>query len=382
MNKEEKIKILQDVIRIQSVNDNELEVAKYYQDLLEKHGIESSLVEYSPTRSNLIAEIKGEKPGKVLIFSGHTDVVTAGDPKDWIHPAFDAVIEDGKMYGRGTTDMKAGLTALVIAMIELKESHSLKSGTVRLVATVGEEIGMLGSKQVTEEGYIDDADAIIVGEPSLGKGKIVTAHKGSIQFEIISHGKAAHSSMPENGINSIQQLVDFIQITNEKFEEAASVAENDKLGRMLNAYTVINGGDQINSIPAITKLRGNGRTIPEVNNDVFLNILNSTIEKMNKEIEGTLELNVMQNNPAVESDFDTDLVQSIRNVSDHPIEAVGMAGATDASNFGRIDKAFDLAIFGPGEMTLAHAVNEYVEIDDYLNFIDTYREVASDYLKE
>ena len=90
----------------------------------------------------------------------------------------------------------------------------------------------------------------------------------------------------------------------------------------------------------------------------------------------------MQNNPAVESDFDTDLVQSIRNVSDHPIEAVGMAGATDASNFGRIDKAFDLAIFGPGEMTLAHAVNEYVEIDDYLNFIDTYREVASDYLKE
>ena len=59
-----------------------------------------------------------------------------------------------------------------------------------------------------------------------------------------------------------------------------------------------------------------------------------------------------------------------------------MAGATDASNFGRIDKAFDLAIFGPGEMTLVHAVNEYVEIDDYLNFIDTYREVASDYLKE
>lgn len=382
MNKEEKIKVLQDVIRIQSVNDNELEVAKYYQDLLEKHGIESSLVEYSPTRSNLIAEIKGEKPGKVLIFSGHTDVVTAGDTKDWIHPPFDAVIEDGKMYGRGTTDMKAGLTALVLAMIELKEGNSLKSGTVRLVATVGEEIGMLGSKQVTEEGYINDADAIIVGEPSLGKGKIVTAHKGSIQFEIISHGEAAHSSMPENGINSIQQLVDFIQVTNKKFEEAASVAENDKLGRMLNAYTVINGGDQINSITAITKLRGNGRTIPEVNNDVFLDILNSTIEKMNKEIEGTLELNVMQNNPAVESDFDTDLVQSIRNVSNYPIEPVGMAGATDASNFGRIDKNFDLAIFGPGEMTLAHAVNEYVEIDDYLNFIDIYREVASDYLKE
>ncbi len=380
MNKEEKISILQDVIRIQSVNDHELEVAKYFQTLLEKYGIDSKLVEYSPTRSNLIAEIKGKNPGKVLILNGHTDVVSAGDPNGWTHPPFDAVIEDGKMYGRGTTDMKAGLTALVLAMIEIKEKQLLKSGTLRFIATVGEEIGMLGSKQMTEEGYLDDADAIIVGEPSLGEGKIVTAHKGSIQFEIISHGKAAHSSMPENGINSIQQLVDFIQITNKKFEEAASVAENEKLGRMLNAYTVINGGDQINSIPAITRLKGNGRTIPEVNNDVFVDILTSTIEEMNQEIEGRLELNLMQNNPAVESDFDTALVQSIKNVSKVPIEPVGMAGATDASNFGRIDKAFDLAIFGPGAMSMAHVVDEYVEVDDYLNFIDIYKNVALDYL--
>lgn len=381
MNKEERIKHLQEVIRIQSENDHELEVAKYYQNLLKEHGIDSQLVEYSPTRSNLIAEVKGEEPGKVLIFSGHMDVVDAGDPSGWTHPPFEGVIEDGKMYGRGTTDMKAGLTALVLAMIELKESGALKKGTVRLVATVGEEIGMLGSKQVTEEGYIDDADGIIIAEPKVDDGKVVTAHKGSVQYEIISHGRAAHSSMPENGVNSIQQLVDFIQITNKKFEEAASVAENEKLGRMLNAYTVINGGDQINSIPAMTKLRGNGRTIPEVDNDVFLDVIRSTIEEMNQEIEGKLELNLMQNNPAVESDFDTDLVQSMSKVSDIPIEGVGMAGATDASNFGRVDKTFDLAIYGPGEMSVAHAVNEYVEVDDYLQFIDFYRDVAADYLK-
>lgn len=381
MNKEERIKHLQEVIRIQSENDHELEVAKYYQNLLKEHGIDSQLVEHSPTRSNLIAEVKGEEPGKVLIFSGHMDVVDAGDPSGWTYPPFEGVIEDGKMYGRGTTDMKAGLTALVLAMIELKESGALKKGTVRLVATVGEEIGMLGSKQVTEEGYIDDADGIIIAEPKVDDGKVVTAHKGSVQYEIISHGRAAHSSMPENGINSIQQLVDFIQITNKKFEEAASVAENEKLGRMLNAYTVINGGDQINSIPAMTKLRGNGRTIPEVDNDVFLDVIRSTIEEMNQEIEGKLELNLMQNNPAVESDFDTDLVQSMSKVSDIPIEGVGMAGATDASNFGRVDKTFDLAIYGPGEMSVAHAVNEYVEVDDYLQFIDFYRDVAADYLK-
>lgn len=380
MEREDKIKILQDVIQIETENDHEIEVAKYYQELFEKNGIESELVEYSPTRSNLVAEIKGEEPGKVLILSGHMDVVAAGDEKDWTYPPFGAVVDDGKMYGRGTTDMKAGLTALVLAMIELKNSGELLKGTIRLVATVGEEIGMLGSKQLTDEGYIDDADGIIVAEPKLATGEIVTAHKGSIQYEIISYGRSAHSSIPEAGINSIQQIVDYIQITNKRFEEAAAVAENDKLGRMLNAYTVIHGGDQINSIPAMTKLRANGRTIPEVGNDVFLDIVNTTIEEMNEKIEGRLELNLLQDNPAVESDFDTDLIQSFRNAADYSIEPVAMAGATDASNFGRIEKDFDLAIYGPGNMESAHALDEYVEIEDYLEFIDLYQKTAIDYL--
>ena len=380
MNKEKKIKILQDVIQIETVNDNEVAVAEYFKNLLNEYGIDSKLVEYSPTRANLVAEIKGEKPGKVLIFNGHSDVVAAGDPKEWTHPPFAGVIEDGKLYGRGATDMKAGLTALALAMIEIKEQDLLKAGTIRFIITVGEEIGMYGSKQMTEEGYVDDADAIIVGEPKMGNGKIVTAHKGSVQYEIVSYGRSAHSSMPELGINSIQQIVDFIPVANEKIAEAASKGENEKLGRMLNAFTVIDGGDQINSIPAITKLKGNGRTVPEVDNEMFLDALNASIDEINNQIEGRLELNIMQNNPAVESDFDTDLIQSFRNVANVEIEPVGMTGATDASNFGRIEKDFDLAIYGPGVMEVAHQVDEYVEIEDYLNFIDLYQRVAQDYL--
>lgn len=380
MIKEEKIKILQDVIQIETVNDNEVAVAEYFKNLLNEYGIDSKLVEYSPTRANLVAEIKGEKPGKVLIFNGHSDVVAAGDPKEWTHPPFAGVIEDGKLYGRGATDMKAGLTALALAMIEIKEQDLLKAGTIRFIITVGEEIGMYGSKQMTEEGYVDDADAIIVGEPKMGNGKIVTAHKGSVQYEIVSYGRSAHSSMPELGINSIQQIVDFIPVANEKIAEAASKGENEKLGRMLNAFTVIDGGDQINSIPAITKLKGNGRTVPEVDNEMFLDALNASIDEINNQIEGRLELNIMQNNPAVESDFDTDLIQSFRNVANVEIEPVGMTGATDASNFGRIEKDFDLAIYGPGVMEVAHQVDEYVEIEDYLNFIDLYQKVAQDYL--
>ncbi len=130
MNKEKKIKILQDVIQIETVNDNEVAVAEYFKNLLNEYGIDSKLVEYSPTRANLVAEIKGEKPGKVLIFNGHSDVVAAGDPEDWTHPPFAGVIEDGKLYGRGATDMKAGLTALALAMIEIKEQDLLKAGSL------------------------------------------------------------------------------------------------------------------------------------------------------------------------------------------------------------------------------------------------------------
>lgn len=380
MNREKKISVLQDVIRIKSENNHETVVAEYFQRLLAEYGIDSELVEYVPGRSNLVAEVKGSQPGKVLAYSGHMDVVAAGDLKEWTYDPYEAEIVDGKIYGRGTTDMKAGLTAMVLALIELKESGKDFKGTLRLVASVGEEIGMYGSKQLTDEGYINDIDAMIIGEPS-GQEALVTAHKGSVQYEVISHGKAAHSSIPETGINSLMQMNEFITKADAKFEAAGKTATNEKLGHMLNVFTVIEGGTQINSVPEQTILKANARTIPECDNQVVLDILNSTIEEINETIEGRLELNVLQNNMAVERPDDSDLVKSIHKVADRVIPDVGLGGATDASNFCRIEKEFDLAIFGPGVGALAHTVNEYVEVDDYLYFCDLYVDVALDYLQ-
>lgn len=220
--RDEKINILADIIKIKSENDNELKVAEYLKKLLEKYDMVSELVEYNKSRSSLVCDLKGKKKGeKLLIISGHMDVVAAGDEKKWTFPHFGAEIHDGKMYGRGTTDMKAGLAALIIAMIELKEEGSDFSGTLRLAATVGEEIGMLGSKQLVEEGYIDGADGFLIAEPS-GRDRIINAHKGSLQYEIISIGKSVHSSMPQAGIDSLQLMVDYINETNKKFEKAFS----------------------------------------------------------------------------------------------------------------------------------------------------------------
>lgn len=379
--RDEKINILADIIKIKSENDNELKVAEYLKKLLEKYDMVSELVEYNKSRSSLICDLKGKKKGeKLLIISGHMDVVAAGDEKEWTFPPFGAEIHNGKMYGRGTTDMKAGLAALIIAMIELKEGGSDFSGTLRLAATVGEEIGMLGSKQLVEEGYIDGADGFLIAEPS-GRDRIINAHKGSLQYEIISIGKSAHSSMPQAGIDSLQLMVDYINETNKKFEKAFSAKKNEQLGRTINVNTVINGGTQINSVAGKTILKANARTVPEVNNDEVIKIIDSVISDLNSKNKGKLQLNILQNNPNAVSSVDNDLVKAILSSVEDDIPVTFLGGATDASNFGRISDKYDLAIFGPGEATLAHTVDEFVEIDEYLEFIDIYKRTIKNYLK-
>lgn len=378
MDKQEKIKILQDVIQLETPNGNEEIVALYYKNLLEAHGIESQLVQYADGRANLVAELKGNEEGKILAVSGHMDVVDAGNPDLWTYPPYGAEIHDGVMYGRGTTDMKAGLTALIIAMIELKESGQDFSGTVRLLACVGEEIGMLGSKQLTDLGYTEDIDGMIIAEPSTPY--YYTKHKGSIQYQVIAHGRAAHSSTPEKGVNTIQLINDFINKTNVKIDEAAATAENDMLGKMLNVFTMIEGGNQINSVPEYTVLSGNARTIPEVGNDVVVGIFNDVIEDINANGQGMLELNLLQNNQYADGDNDSVLVDLIK-VEDPQSENRGLSGATDGSNFTNVDNKFDFVIYGPGRIDSAHTIDESIEVDQYLAFIDKYVNIYKGYLK-
>lgn len=379
-NEKEKLKILADAIKIRTENDNEAKLAKYFQELLKKYGIESKLVHYNPQRASLVCDLDGSMgSGKMLVVSGHLDVVTAGDESEWTYTPFGGEIHDGKMYGRGTTDMKAGLCALIIAMIELKEEGANFKGKIRLAATVGEEVGMYGSKQLVEEGYIDGADGFLIAEPS-SSNRIINAHKGSLQYEIIATGKPAHSSMPEIGIDSIQLMVDYINETNKRFAKAFNEAENKQLGKTLNVNTVIDGGTQINSVAGKTILKANARCVPEVNNDKVVEIIEEVISDLNSKNQGKLELNILQNNPNAVSEKDNDLVKAILNSLDKKIPVEALAGATDASNFGRISDKYDLAIFGPGEASVAHIIDEFVEVDDYLKFIDVYKNTIKNYL--
>ena len=112
---DEKIQMLADIIAIKSVNENEIEVANYLKELFSKYGIESKIVPVTETRVNLIAEIGSGAP--VVGISGHMDVVSAGDEAEWASDPFALTERDGKLFGRGTNDMKAGVLNLALTMI-------------------------------------------------------------------------------------------------------------------------------------------------------------------------------------------------------------------------------------------------------------------------
>lgn len=378
MERERKIQILKDIVNIDSTNGHEEQVANYLQKLFAEYGIESEKVQYDVDRASLVSEI-GSNDGKVLAFSGHMDVVDAGDVSKWKFPPFEAAEHEGKIYGRGATDMKSGLAAMIIAMIELHEEKQKLNGKIRLLATVGEEVGELGAEQLTQKGYADDLDGLIIGEPS--GHRIVYAHKGSINYTVKSTGKNAHSSMPEFGVNAIDNLLLFYNEV-EKFVKSID-ATNEILGDFIHNVTVIDGGNQVNSIPEKAQLQGNIRSIPEMDNETVKQVLVKIINKLNKQENMKLELIFDYDKQPVFSDKNSDLVHIAKSVASdivkEEIPLLGISGTTDAAEFTKAKKEFPVIIFGPGNET-PHQVNENVSIENYLEMVDVYKRIATEFL--
>lgn len=409
MNQQTYINMLQDVIQIQSENGNEEAVAKYYQDVLNDHGIDSKLITYSEGRSSLVAEIANGE-GKVLVLSGHMDVVSSGDKDQWTHPPFSGDVEDGIIWGRGASDMKSGLTALVIAFIKLKESGRFK-GTIRLLATVGEEIGELGSTQLTSLGYLDDVDAVLIGEPcNLG---VVYAHKGSLNYKVVSKGIAAHSSTPDLGENAIDYLLTAMTMISERIAQQAEQVENPVLGKTFHNITLLSGGSQVNSIPDRAMFEANARTIPEYDNEAVMATVEAVLEELNQIKCVDLEAVITANQPPVETTPDSQLVQTILQVANRhaslkpqfliqqmndvlgkdmlsedmassvfdSVQPMVVSGTTDAAQFVRANAHLEVAVYGPGMPTLNHKIDERLPLSQYLDFIEVYQEVIHEYLQ-
>ncbi|HII1628537.1 TPA: ArgE/DapE family deacylase [Staphylococcus aureus] len=399
----EKIQLLADIVELQTENNNEIDVCNYLTDLFDKYDIKSEILKVNEHRANIVAEIGNGSP--ILALSGHMDVVDAGNQDNWSYPPFQLTEKDGKLYGRGTTDMKGGLMALVVSLIELKEQNELPHGTIRLLATAGEEKEQEGAKLLADKGYLDDVDSLIIAEPT-GSG-IYYAHKGSMSCKVTATGKAVHSSVPFIGDNAIDTLLEFYNLFKEKYSElkqqdtkheldvapmfksliGKEISEEDAnyASGLTAVCSIINGGKQFNSVPDEASLEFNVRPVPEYDNDFIESFFQNIINDVDS---NKLSLDIPSNHRPVTSDKNSKLITTIKEVASSYVEqdeifVSALVGATDASSFlGDNKDNVDLAIFGPGNPLMAHQIDEYIEKDMYLKYIDIFKEASIQYLKE
>lgn len=378
MEQTRKAQILEDLIHINSVNGNEIDVANYLKKLLAEYGIEARIEEFGDKRANLIAEF-GQPNGKVLGLTGHMDTVALGDVKKWKYDPLSATTEGDKVYGRGAADMKSGLAAQAIALIELKEAGFNPSGLVRFIATAGEEYGTPGANRLEKAGLAKDLTALVVGEPT--SGNVVHATSGSYNYQVICQGLSAHSSMPERGVNAVSGLARFIELEAQLFDDAPL---DPYLGSVKHSITILKAGEQVNTIPDLAELRGNIRPTRAFDNDKVTHRLQTAIEYLNQTTPYQLSLKILNDWWPIATAPDDQLVKVARQAANDSfgkeVELTIINGATDASVFVKHRPDLPVVVLGADEWTKAHQIDEFTTWSSYFATIKTYEKIITNYL--
>jgi succinyl-diaminopimelate desuccinylase len=195
------ISLLSELVKIPSICGEEARIAGFIAEWLQANGLCADLSEAQPNRPNVISRLKGKEEGPRILLNGHMDTVPIGT--GWTRDPFGAEVENGKMYGRGTIDMKSGLASVLSAATACKAEDLPKRGEVIVTAVVDEEAYDWGTYALIQKGLANGVDFAMISEAT--DLKVVTAHSGRAVFEVEVRGRAAHSSRPEFGVNAIEK---------------------------------------------------------------------------------------------------------------------------------------------------------------------------------
>ncbi len=363
------VELTRQLVRFETVNpiNPEQGCVEYVGNLLAEHGFETSYHEFAPGRPSLVARIGGSQSKPPLCFTGHLDTVPLGH-KEWSVSPFNADIIDGKLYGRGTSDMKSGVAAFVAAVIELADELAQGPGVV-LVITAGEETGCEGAAHLANiDGALGKAGAIVVAEPTSNYPFV--GHKGALWINAQTDGVTAHGSMPELGVNAIYKAS---KAVNKLETFNFDVTAHPVMGPPTLNVGTIDGGINVNSVPNQAKIGVDIRTIPGQRNDVVLGDLTSYLgdDVSLKPIVNLEGVWTSPENPWIQSVFSL-----MEKVLEQPIEHKTATYFTDASVLTPVYDFAPTIILGPGEAAMAHQTDEYCYVDRIEQAVDVYKELA------
>lgn len=391
---EHAIKFLQDMVAIPSVTGDEAGIQKHMAGELMRIGLEVDMWEtnweelkkhpgYRPVdrgyegRPNIVATLKGTGGGRSLILNGHTDVIPVGNGEGWSDNPWSAKIENGRIYGRGSCDMKSGVASHVLAVQYLKELGLTPKGDVMINIVIDEEVSGHGTLDTVIRGY--KADAGISGETS--DLCVQPACIGRIWFQIDVQGKPAGIQQRYLGISAIDLGNKIVRAVQELEDHRVATVKHPLYPSAIDSLPCIIGsfqaGNYPSAFPASAVLKGSIGTVPSEDHEA---VKQSLVDKIAKVAAADPW---MKDHPPVVKFVGYDAEASEIPVS-HPIVDIvsrtytevtgkkpvisGRQGAADTRFLNKYANT-PTVIFGPGSTAIMHANDEYVSIEDYLTSI-------------
>ncbi len=364
----ETLELLKDLVRINSVNPSlvpgapgEAEIAEYLGEYLRDLGLETNVEEVAPGRVNAVGILKGRGGGPVLMLNGHTD--TVGIDYMEIDP-LDPVVKDGRMYGRGTNDMKGGLAALISATKAILESGEELKGDLVVAVVCDEEFASIGTEALMES---VELDAAIVCEPT--EFQILVAHKGFAWIDIETRGVAAHGSAWQIGVDAIAKMGK-VQVGLESLQEESLMKRSHRLVGPPSVHSsIITGGRELSTYPDRCNLKVERRLIPgETKGDVEaeLDHLLGSIGDIDPKFDGGYEITFYRGPLEVSTDSEICdvLIECSHEVRGETPHFVGGSGWMDTQIIA--EKGAPTVAFGPIGSG-SHAAVEYVEVDSVVD---------------
>jgi len=352
------------LIQFDTINPpgNESACARHLGDLLAESGFAVEYHEMAPGRASVIARLGGGTP---LCLTGHLDTVPLG-AAPWTVDPFAGAVKDGRIWGRGASDMKAGVAAITAAALAERDVSGNGRGVI-LVFTAGEETGCEGAFHLAHDGVLGAAGAVIVAEPTANAPYV--GHKGALWFKARTRGVTAHGSMPDKGVNALYKAARAVT----KLEEFDfNVARHPVMGGpTLNVGTMASGLN-VNSVPDLAEVGVDIRTVPGIEHARLLEQMQSYLGT-EVDIEALVNVGPVWTDPAhpwIGEVFAT--VAAIAGTTPKPETATYF---TDAAALVPAFGAPPTVILGPGEPSMAHKTDEWCDIALIHQAVEIYRQL-------